>query len=534
MNVYIKSLKIKANVDVYIEFNINTTVIYGYTGTGKTLMFKLIEFALGQNSKVDIVEVEKKYEGIEYVELEFSNGIVFKRIISNDFSGFVKMNNETGFESKNNANYRLEVGNIFGHKNIKVIQAPTTIGTVTFSVPEFINTLFFPEARIVDDKFLIEVEGRGKEIKLTNYYKYLTTGIEIDNTSLNSAKSTVKAAGERDKVKKFLAIFKKKIVYPKKKELDEIESLSLKINEVKLRLLSMQHEVLSIDADIKQNKFTRDRLLSLIDLYEVQIEDMYAAKAIDMFMVDSEISCDKCGNKIKWERGCSIDDEIYDSEGKRKDVNITLDNLNKNLLNLQTNLYNSNNYIENNMQEYNKYVDRKTELDKIFNDFLVYKQSSEVLLTPELENSDENEIDLYDEINKSFEINIKSICKKMTARLTRWKLPEKTDVDFDFDNFDFTFDGTARRVLAKGYKGFCTTAMIIELVMQMKSIGVPCFDFILIDTIWQTADVKEVDIVSISENYLKDVSKLPLQVIIFENKVPNIKIESCEYIQLYK
>lgn len=92
--------------------------------------------------------------------------------------------------------------------------------------------------------------------------------------------------------------------------------------------------------------------------------------------------------------------------------------------------------------------------------------------------------------------------------------------------FDFKFNGTLRPLLPKGYKGFCSIAMILELIHHMKSKGIPCFNFILIDTVWKVASFEQENLVEVVDNFLLDLSQETIQTIIFENEYSGKSIET--------
>lgn len=63
-----------------------------------------------------------------------------------------------------------------------------------------------------------------------------------------------------------------------------------------------------------------------------------------------------------------------------------------------------------------------------------------------------------------------------------------------------------------------------EVVMQSK--GIPCFNFILIDTVWKVASFEQENLVEVVDNFLLDLSQETIQTIIFENEYSGKSIET--------
>lgn len=92
---------------------------------------------------------------------------------------------------------------------------------------------------------------------------------------------------------------------------------------------------------------------------------------------------------------------------------------------------------------------------------------------------------------------------------------------------------TARECQKKScYKGFCSVAMIIELIHHMKLKGVPCFNYILIDTVWKVASFEKENLEEIVDNFLLDLSQDTIQTIIFENEYSGRNIQTVKIKEL--
>lgn len=87
-------------------------------------------------------------------------------------------------------------------------------------------------------------------------------------------------------------------------------------------------------------------------------------------------------------------------------------------------------------------------------------------------------------------------------------------------------------MLPKGYRGFFTVAVIIELMLQMKRVGVPCFDFILVDIVWKVASFEKEDINDVVTKFLNNISNCGLQIIVFENENIGSANLNCKHITI--
>ena len=187
MTNYITKIELKADSEIIIEPIETTTLITGFSGKGKTLLFKLIKFALGETESIDLDESKRQFPGLERIQLTFSNGYIFARELKDAFFAEIKFNDSDEFIIQDKKAYRKQIGALFGHEDIKVLRKGNPPSTISFTLSEYLNTLFFDESKLTDNKTLIEVEGRANEVKLTNYYKYFLTGKLLDKSLIASA-----------------------------------------------------------------------------------------------------------------------------------------------------------------------------------------------------------------------------------------------------------------------------------------------------------------------------------------------------------
>ena len=259
---------------------------------------------------------------------------------------------------------------------------------------------------------------------------------------------------------------------------------------------------------------------------------MLLAKQTEEFLSESEIVCDKCQNHIFLMRQEVDEDMIKEVEGKIKKINVDFDRYNKEIEAQKDN--------KKSLVEKIKTLKRQMQIDEqsladinnTIHEYDVFIKMKE-LFVQKKEKKFRADIQLnYNEIETDFEKFIRSICINVANRLRQWGLKKYITVNFNFDRFDLVFDDTLRTFLPKGYKSLCTNAFIIELILYMKSINVPCFDFILIDTLWCVSFIKDYHKEDLMTNIILNLIDLDLQVIILENTHPLNENKNSKYLQI--
>ena len=186
-------------------------------------------------------------------------------------------------------------------------------------------------------------------------------------------------------------------------------------------------------------------------------------------------------------------------------------------------------------KENNTLSQKLSEIDRSIYTYDIYEKSKAILdvKNKTTQNSYQNKLNAEKERwDKEFETQIDVLCAAIGERLDKWGIVSKKDVSFDYAKFDFKFNGTLRPLLPKGYKGFCSVAMIIELIHHMKLKGVPCFNYILIDTVWKVASFEKENLEEIVDNFLLDLSQDTIQTIIFENEYSGRNIQTVKIKEL--
>ena len=522
--------KFEIFADKYLEIKPKdtTTLITGFSGTGKTLMFKLIKYALGERKGIDISTAKEQLKGLSAVQITFSNGDVFYREVDTNFVAKIKHGNAE-FIPADEKEYKKAIGALFGHEDIKVLRSKTEAKVTTFTISEYLNTLFFDEARLTDEKTFIEAEGHDNKIKLKNYYRYFLTGEIIESKIIKDAQDEKKNSEMAIKSLSFLG---KQVSKPSSSDRTKRNKLEKQLEKLKKREINISDRLKELHNNITIQKINENKLLSLYDLYNSQLQEIKAADLLDKFMEPAEIKCPNCGESIKWQPIANTESEIARLNELLKKKKKTIASIEKQIKKCKDEIASLNTELSGIKLDKNKIVDELEKIDKQIENYLAYEKLRSFLTIksnapqPATETLEKKEID----IEEQFKTQIDILCAAISDRLKAWKLKTKINVGFNHERFDFTFDGTLRCFLPKGYRGFCTVAVIIELIKHMKTVNVPCFNFILVDTVWKVASFKEEKLEEVVTEFLNDISNTGIQIIVFENE--NIGQESDKYLHI--
>ncbi len=513
------------------ELSATCTLVTGFSGKGKTLLFKMIIFALGDDSNIDIEEAKNHYGELDRISIKFSNGMTFTRCFTTEFKAEIETLEGDTLTFDDKTRYREEVGKLFNHKNVKLITNETKSTQKSFTVPEYISTLFFSESRVAEEKTLIETEGHANELKLSNYYKYFVTGDFINEELASQDKKRKKDDSEVESVIKFLSKKSKTTTTKAKNQLKE-----LKKNQERL-LLKIETNEQTIDgkkAEIKQLSVDRSRLVALSSLYENQVSELTCVHVLDDHMSNAFFRCDNCNEIVRWNTE-DVNEQIGMLQSRIKQIKETSRQIDYEIGKARDDIKRLKATNEEIIAESDTILSNIKDLESELSAQLAYDRAKNALLALRQKSEEKPVVTLDAEkmrINTLFSVQIDDLCKKIGSRLGTWGVFSKKEVTFDHEKFDFRFSGTLRPLLAKGYKTFCTVAMIVELMLHMKKVGVPCFDFILIDTVWKVADFEVEDLDSVCLNFMNDMATCGIQVIVFENQPPKEFSDSYKNIRL--
>lgn len=523
----IEYLRIKANPEIMINLDNKLTLIKGYSGTGKTLLFKFVEFLLGSDGKkIDYNEACNNFKELEYVEMQIKNDqndYIFRRYF-NPRSDTVFCNGELV-----KGIYKDILNEVIRFNPVQVFTNQREDNFSTFTLREYIKTVFFDETRLTSDKKLTEGESYTDTIKLKNFYKYLITGEYIESDLIQKVKSEKTEISETEQL---FNILKKKIEMPTAEDKREYKNLNKKIKRYDELIIQTKNKLNELDNCREILLISNRKNESLVQLLESQIEDYRSSKQFAEFLKNATVTCD-CGKKIKlvpFEVDINDYEEITNKiinikkqiVNNNKEISKALDKereLNKELSKLQilkeedTDKYEK---LTNKINEYDLYLKIKAVFD--------YKQSHKKNVT-DIKSKKEK-------IEASFSESVIKICQKASNRLKSWGLDKYNNVTFDNNDFDFRFDGTQRDKLAKGYKNICSSAVIIEILLRAVENNICSLKTIVIDSLWCGSYFETIGLSDLMNNIVVNLATTDLQIIIIENHIPNKIPENCRVYDL--
>ena len=508
-------IKLKAEKIYNFKINNNVTIITDVSGSGKTLLFKFIEFLLGSDGKhIVLTEANKVYPGLDYIEMGIiskQKHYVFRKHF--DFKTQLVLCDNVQIQG----NYKDILNEVINYNPIKVIKNRTEFEFSTFTLREYVKTLFFNEERLTSQKPLIG-DNYSEAVKIKNFYKYLVTGISLDERELKKAKDEHKVVTD---IKNSLNLLKKELDQPSPEDKSDYVKLKKQIAYYQKTLTKYENQISDLVVSKNEKNINIERLKSLKQLLESQIEDMLSAKQFEYFLSDFTVKCE-CGKDIHVIDSLFSDNEYKDVKLKIKDISSQIKNNNKDLKNIIDKINNLQLLINNLQTTIEETNQNLQDLTKKIEDYDVYVRLLNIFNIKNEKRTNIAKIEKEEEfLEKNFINNINEICLKASERVKKWGLNRYTEICFDLKEFEFTYDGTLRYLLSKGYKNICTCAVIIEILNKSISLGINSLRTIVIDSFWTNLFIKGISSESIINLIVKDLENINIQVIIMENTIPS-------------
>ncbi len=512
----INAIVLKGNNNYNFELNRNVTIIYDESGAGKTLLFKLIEYALGSDgTKIDAKEAQKVYPGLYEINMKLSNEekeyLFVRKIPKNTKNDVVYCDDKIIPGTYNDI-----LNRIINYNPIKVVKNKEKMETSTFSLREYVKCLFFNESRMTSSDSLL-TENYTEKSKIKNFYKYLVTGEILDEKELIKAKNDIQLL---DSIKISLKTLAKGIEEPTKENEKLYKFLNNQVASLTKKIDKNQEIIKDLSLNKNEKMINKERLLSLKQLFESQIEDNDSALQFASFLKNLTIKCE-CGRDINIVDIEFNEDEYYDLRAKIKDIEKQLIITQKEIDALNASLDNAQKDLDDVVVKLNNATEELAVLTKKIEDYDVYKKMLSIFKVKREKKEKNTIIEAQQKnIDDNFDRNIKRICELAQFRLEKWGIDRYSKVEFDSEVFDFKFNGTLRYHLSKGYKNICTSAVIIEILLQALFLKINSLNSIVIDSFWSHLFITGIDTTNIINNIVKDLEKTDIQILIMENRIP--------------
>lgn len=512
----INSIVLKGEKDYIFNLNDNVTIIFDESGAGKTLLFKLLEYALGADgSKIDFYEARKVYKGLYEINMTIQgNGneyLFARKIPKNSKQDLVFCNNKII-----NGKYNEILNNVINYNPIKVIRNKSEMEVSTFTLREYVKCLFFDEARMTSSSSLL-TDNYIERTKIKNFYKYLLTAMILDEQEIEKTRANIEYF---DVVQNSLKVLKKSIEEPTTENLALYKKLKKQI-EILNKKKEKSDKIIQENSLIKNEKLINfERLVSLKQLFESQIEDNNLARQFVNFVGGLTVTCE-CGREVPIVNIVFNEDEFNELHYKIKDINKQLTSNKKEIDNINLSLRKEETVIKELEIELENTEKDLMSLTKKIEDFDTYKKMQAIFNFKSI-NKNKNAIIEKQQsiIDDLFEKNIEEVCVLAGKRLKDWGISKYASVSFNQNEFDFEFAGTARRILSKGYKNICTAAIIIEILLKAISLNINSLKMITIDSFWSHLYIDGVDTINIINNIVTNLEDSDFQILIMENRIP--------------
>lgn len=522
----INYIKLQAEKDYNFLFNSNLTIISDYSGKGKTLLFKLIEYVLGsKGTHIELDEARKAFPGLIAIEMSIEKDkkeYVFNKTFEN--------NKEIVYceQKKMEGKYNDILNKIINYNPVKVIKSNSEMELTTFTLREYIKTLFFNEARLTSDSPLVS-ENFTERTKIKNFYKYLVTGISIDEKIILDAKMDVELENQ---VKTSLNVLKKELEQPTSEDKKRYKNLKTKIQNQSVEIDKESEKIRDLNLQKNEKLINIERLISLQQLFESQIEDIVSAKQFEHFLKDYTIDCE-CGRKINLIKCGFYDDEYKRVKIQLSDVANQIKKGKKEVDLISLKVAGALENLEGIKKEKEKSETEFSELTKNIEDYDLYVRLTNLF---DIKNKKRGRVEELkkeqEQLDIFFKQEIETICKNATLRLKKWEFEKYYNVSFDAEKFDFRYDGTLRYLLSKGYRNICTCAVLIEILLKSISLGINTLNAIVIDSFWSHLYIEGKTTQDVINPIVKDLETLPIQVIVLENNKPSIYTEKTSLLKI--
>lgn len=513
----ISSIVLKAEKEYSFELNNNVTIIYDESGAGKTLLFKLLEYALGADgTKIDADEAKKVYKGLYEINMTIQSGgneyLFVRKIPKDNKQDSVFCNGDII-----NGKYNEILNNVINYNPIKVIRNKTEMEVSTFSLREYVKCLFFDESRMTSSSSLL-TDNYSEKTKIKNFYKYLLTAKIIDEKEIEKTKADIE---NLNVIQDSLNVLKKSIEEPTKENLSLYKKLNKQIEELTKKKEKSNKIIQNIILNKNEKLINCERLLSLKQLFESQIEDNNSARQFVNFVGGLTVQCE-CGRDVPIVNVVFDEDEFVELVYKIKDIDKQLSINKKEIDNLNNALSKEEKLVKELEIELEKTEKDLITLTKKIEDFDTYKKMQAIFHIKRV-NKQKNAIIEQQQsiIDYLFEKNIKEVCVLAEKRLKDWGIKKYASVSFNLNKFDFEFAGTARSILSKGYRNICTAAIIIEILLKAISLNINSLNMITIDSFWSHLYIDGVDTIEIINNVVNNLENTRCQILIMENRIPN-------------
>ncbi len=563
------------NVEVDFKYGINA--IIGSSNTGKSFLFKSIDFMFAKEHLTTIKEAEGYDTLYMVLKIESDTLITLKRQISKrsklsvyrcsyeEIEGWTPEDFSFSVNSKKSMNKFYY--NLIGVTEPQYLHSSKE-KTRQFTIRSLIKYFMLNENRMIEDTFS-PVFINGQNVMRTfdiNAFNFLINNInETEKCTQRQVESSQKINNQLELIYTMIEEYSDRL---KKKELEMdsksiidvdcvITALKEKIVDVQSRISTLTSKKVELEDQINCKKIqvvnldeTQQRFNILRQQYQNEIERYeFIYQGSHLMNQLPKRKCPVCNNDFNIDY---IDSDVMfeammfekriiikkqtDLQESINDIMVEIESLNieiisdSNLLNVVNEevlylTHNDLNKLDQQMSEYILHEKFMSDLDSIKDNIKQLKKRRTTLesKTKIKERFNKTPTDNYNEILNNGK---KLLCSKIATKLEKWLSPNKFSVKFD-KSYELFINNKARSSYGKGYKSLIHTAYYLALFDIMKEVKTPSFNFMIFDSPLTAYTDKEVvangDVI-ISDmtirNFYKDLQDMYSddQIIIIDNQ----------------
>jgi len=542
---YIQELKLTGShtEDASIPFEKGLNVISGPSNTGKSFIFKCINYIFGA-SELKPIKESKKYS-IIYLQLGFFNSnrqITLSRAIGDNkiyysFSGIKNfttsshqvLNVKHSAENEDNiSRYLLKLLGI--EELICLVKSKSNGSKKTLSFRAIVNLFMISETDIISEKKSPILD----DIKMNNTYsisviRYLFKKIddrlctEIEKKDIKKAKLDANITYIETKINELI---EKKNKYQKRLQninfgkYNNVENLHEKIKEYETEIINLETEKKSLSellSELESNR--REEILEMRKISKLQEQYNSDLNRLEFIHNGSDLlhqlengKCPVCNQKWDSEILDKEEHEILQEilEKEHAMIQIKLTEINEILLGYKQKIKENDLEINQHNEELTKinckieqlYKNKLTPINNIINRELDYQkhqieltgiQESINMLVDDKSKIKFDDLNQPDKIEYNFNIDkeqMKIVCKKILDNLNECGYLATT-VEFDYKNNDIAIDGELRTTNGKGMRAYLYSVFSLSIMEYFLEIKSPVSKLLILDSPLTTLKEKE-------------------------------------------
>jgi hypothetical protein len=563
--------------DVEVAFKYGINAIIGSSNTGKSFIFKSIDFMFAKKDLTPIKELEGFDTLYMVLNIESDTSITLKRQIYKNSKLFVY---RCPYEEIEGIKPEEFVCNVKSNKSMNNfyysligVTEPLHLqmskdNTRRFTVRYLIKYFMLDENRMIEDTFSPLFINRQHSLRTFDrnaFYFLISNYNETEKCTLMQVESVKKIENQLELIDTMIGEYSDRLKH-KELEMDStsivdvdsvIATLKEKIVDVQSQISTLTNQKVELENQINCKKMqisnldeTQQRFKILNQQYQNEIE-RYEFIYQGSFLMNQlpKRKCPVCNNDLNIDyidsdvmfEAMMVEKKIIikkqtDLQGSINDIIVEIESINKEI-------HNHLGLLEVVNEEVSTLTkDNLSNLDQQMSEYILHEQfmSSWVSIKENIEllktrrTTLESKTKIKERVEQIPVVSCKEIinrgvellCNKIANKLEKWLYPNKFSVKFD-ESYELVINDKARSSYGKGYKSLIHTAYYLAMFDVMKEVKTPSFNFMIFDSPLTAYTDKEVVAdgdVTISDmtiqNFYKDLQNMYSddQIIIIDNK----------------